>query len=582
MIKWVFVLVVCLVSTSPAQAQNLSGEPLLATLPFAPYLTINKNPQICSTYRKAWVEVYKTDNPLLDSAVDLKTTFPNANHISPAEGKANAGYVQHSDIDFDFDGDGTDEVLYLERHEIGWRYHGMGLYLYDTREDFDFDAQLEQVSSVNGKARFKTVKPEASKAKALASYPKLRRASVFQIEGKLYAQSNVSPLGSRPNKISLDRIAPNQPPMPICEVSFFKPVSSAKPELDILGPLLQIYGEPKTGGMCYGTMGFTALPISAHIPDMLYRPQAMGFRYARTSQAYMETDTARELRFIAWGLSDPSSFEIIRDLKGHYPKFIGDFTNYYKTYFGMEETEAKDTADRAYRHLLDNVYYARQSGPQMYIEYINELDFGPHMSLEQIASTAIDNALEKKDGHPQVLALGIMTGLDAERLKKLTTLVLDLKTRYGGNYQAGMEAPIIQSLFLTASRHPQMRDHFLKLGAKPDASTNYFGKTALMYAAQNNDLDAVVALLSYEADPNVKTQVVNPSCENTALKRDNRTALMYAAESADPTLLLTLIEAGADIAAKDSEGNDIAWYLERNETLAPERIAKMQARLEAK
>ena len=42
---------------------------------------------------------------------------------------------------------------------------------------------------------------------------------------------------------------------------------------------------------------------------------------------------------------------------------------------------------------------------------------------------------------------------------------------------------------------------------------------------------------------------------------------MYAAENAGEDLIQLLIEAGADTAARDTQGNDLNWYLGRNPAL---------------
>ncbi len=106
-------------------------------------------------------------------------------------------------------------------------------------------------------------------------------------------------------------------------------------------------------------------------------------------------------------------------------------------------------------------------------------------------------------------------------------------------------------------------------------TTNWFGKTPLMFAAHLNNFTAVKTLL----ENNV---LVNLSTGNYELPRygryddpryfqvhiRNRTALMYAAENASLKLFRLLIEAGADVEALDSAGRTIRDYLSLNETMS--------------
>ena len=70
-----------------------------------------------------------------------------------------------------------------------------------------------------------------------------------------------------------------------------------------------------------------------------------------------------------------------------------------------------------------------------------------------------------------------------------------------------------------------------------------------MVAAHMNRPDSVKILLKAGADPNLQTTTVN-ECGVT-IERGDRTALMYAAENADIDVMRLLVETGAMIDAKD-------------------------------
>lgn len=587
---------------------GLSSTAALAQNPFAPSLSLNENPEICSAFLGAWVDVYNGAKRLEDRSVDLKAAFPDANHISPTEDKVNAGYGNTSHVEFDYDGDGGSEVLYFESEHPRSDYGGTGIYFYKSREDFDSEAAADTLfGRFQSWHKFYRENPDydtGKKARILALYRKLQVAHIFQKDGHLYSQSNMKRVGGtrykpgKPQKITLDLLTITNPPKPICEIDFtigaiernlatLNLDAIAKPNVGVLAPLGNMYGG-RLNGTCHGTMGFTALPIYVHLEALYYRPQSMmgvNHRGEFLSQN-PAADAAREFRFITWGLSDPSSFEVIRELKSHYPQFITDFTAYYQTYFGMDEAAAKNMAELGYRYLLDKVVYGRSN--DIHSSAFSGLNFGPENSLEEIANLLVDKALKEKLVNAGVLKLGMMAGVEADKLIPLADTIVEyveaqeLKASISLSKKSTKQITINQ-LFLASSTHPEMLQYFLDRGADVDFPTNYFQKTALMYAAQNNNLDAVVSLLKNGADPNSKTEF-KPEPRQFCLpplKRDARTPLMYAAENADATLILTMLEAGADLTAKDTQDNDVLWYLEQNKVVSDEQKVNLQMRLAA-
>ncbi|EMF8784117.1 ankyrin repeat domain-containing protein [Vibrio vulnificus] len=98
------------------------------------------------------------------------------------------------------------------------------------------------------------------------------------------------------------------------------------------------------------------------------------------------------------------------------------------------------------------------------------------------------------------------------------------------------------------------------------SEANTFGKNLLMYAAHMNNPKAVSVLLN-------NSEMVNTATINTArfdfpltenLTTYGRTPLMYAAENASQRTIQLLLDAGADPKLKDNKGNDYFGYMDKN------------------
>lgn len=580
---------------------------------FTPFLSVNESPEICLPYETAWRGLYNSEKGLSESWLNLKDTFPNANFIYPSDNNKTVPIYSPSSFPFDYDGDGENEVLYFENAELGWRHLGTGLYFYESQAIFE--AEGEKLSKASRGKRFSPISNNVdTQSKKLAFYPKLRGPNVFQIDGRLYSQSDINSENGI-LKSSIDWVRPGHEPTPICEVQ----LSPSRPSLATLSPidtgistvsaaLNSVYGGPETG-QCYGTMGWRPPRPDSYWSIINHRPKAMrlGIRGdvligTEIEESQIE-DTAREFRYIAWGFNDPTSFEVVNALKTAYPKFVAEYSLYYQIYFDMDKTTAQQTAKRAYRFLLDSVYYARQTGPHYNIQLSSDLKVGPETSLEDIAKGVVEKALaaeppadesakhlkisqnERARQYYSALRLGLMIGGETEQLKILfdrliaapdnTLRVLD---SIQSDHRIDPRQKLVNGLFLDGLKQPEMMKYFLEFGAEADVSTNYFGKTALMYAAQNNDLDAVNLLLSNGANPNTSTKYDDTYCKRP-ITQDARTPLMYAMENAEPTLIYTLLEAGADVTSKDTQHNSVTWYLNKNTGLSNWQKDQIRQRL---
>jgi uncharacterized protein YecT (DUF1311 family) len=140
------------------------------------------------------------------------------------------------------------------------------------------------------------------------------------------------------------------------------------------------------------------------------------------------------------------------------------------------------------------------------------------------------------------------------------------------NLLAGDDSvPVSEDVLAFAVDNPGFLQHMINAGVNIDTA-NSFGKTPLMYAAHLNRLDSVNVLLKAGADIH-KTTIEEKGYSCIHMQRTGRSALTYAAENASPEVILMLVDAGADIVIKDSQGNDLRYYLAKNPFLTTEQKA---------
>lgn len=541
---------------SNAFAQDIDDKVrLLDVEQFTPVLTLNKNPELCTPYLEAWTTAYKG-----------RMRFNRFNLIEGIQGAENIklGFGKKAYTSLDYDNDGNEEVFYVEYIDPSTSLGTKELFFYNSRADMDADiADTQEEPKRRNPNRSGNL--IVKKGTLLGSFQ--QGVKLFSFGDEIYVHD--------PIEAHIDRLRPNEPLIRICELNVETPTLKQNVKIDILSPLSMVAGkkyEEKHGERCENGRRGRYLEVESYLPTLLHRPQSMRNKRGGEIDVSPAAEAGREFLYASWGSLDPTSYAVVQDIKAQYPKFVDEFSLYYQIYFDMETQEARELAKRAYRYLLDNVYFVKQMGhnsEQIFGKGFETFNIGPETSLENLTELVIQNAIDVKDTNPTILKLGLLTGHDADRLKILSEYTLDLKRRFGGNYNKKSEKyrqPLINDLFLASLKHPKMMQHFLTLGAKADISTNFFGKTPLMYAAQHNDLAAVELLLSEGADPNRKTQVINKPC-TLSLERDSRTPLMYAAENANRALILKLLKAGADPQAMDSKGNKVSWYLARNSHL---------------
>lgn len=138
----------------------------------------------------------------------------------------------------------------------------------------------------------------------------------------------------------------------------------------------------------------------------------------------------------------------------------------------------------------------------------------------------------------------------------------------------------IETALMRATARGETTTILLRAGADPNRR-NTFGKTALMHAVAERNLAGVEALIEAKADVNAATYA-DPRKACTALKAGSRSVLIYAAWQSTPEITAALLAAGADAAARDSNGEGPLDYLPRNSRLDAAQRAALRRQLTAK
>ena len=129
------------------------------------------------------------------------------------------------------------------------------------------------------------------------------------------------------------------------------------------------------------------------------------------------------------------------------------------------------------------------------------------------------------------------------------------------------------ALHLSVNQTKQL-ELLLAAGMNPDVP-NRFGKTALMYAAQFNNIDSIRVLLKHGASIDKFTEKDKTTYCDPAMQRMHRTALLYAAENASLDVINELRFAGADEFVSDSQGNYLGVYALSNRNLSHSQIRRL-------
>lgn len=251
---------------------------------------------------------------------------------------------------------------------------------------------------------------------------------------------------------------------------------------------------------------------------VLYRPWAM-----ENERSPRRNPRAVEPLLQAWALGSPWDNRVYQGYQSALQPATQELADYYVHTLNIDQNVASAMAESASSHLNS-----------AYFNHWGQLPINPfQVEIRQklLAGALIDWA------QPQLADMPMADEYEIYTLNSIISLAIDREENF---------------------------DEIIKRWPL-DSIRNHYGKTPLMYAAHLNHYSAVKKLLALGANVNAVTQssVTGTDCIGTP-RIQNRTPLMYAAENASVEVIKALVDAGANLDAKDSEGNGLDIYLEKN------------------
>ncbi len=540
------------------EAQAASGA-LANIKPFRPFSIVNEQPAICDPFLAGWTAAFDGPGNLGEDAADLAAFYPQARYFEVPYGNK-PGYqsqAYHYTLSVDFDGDQEDEVLLFRAGYRGSYYDSVNLYLFGSRAEYE-----------------RAVRPGEPPTAILFQYQPLDRARILEIAGRYYTLDGPKQMtgGTAADRIvSLVELNAPEKPRTVCTVRLY-PEAQAFAEVVETLPLLvaarDVYGGKTSCQTLSGPADFDLA-----LPNVLYRPWALKAPDEQGPPREADIDPTGELYLLGWGLRDPQSWQDYLEVKNSRPAFLAEMTRYYRTNrLTVSRGVAREWAEQAWRYAVfslvngrtpESVVFNPELSPGLVI-----LPIESGMSPDRITRLAIDAWLVMRDqgykpdrGIWGVSWSGLLLAAIYTRQPMETVLTIALKAE--GDFESISDRNAFWNQALIAA----LGHNELTLAFLDRAGTHYrnaFGKTALMYAAQHDRLNAVKLLLAHGAWTDIRTDSSLNQYDCIKLERDRRTALMYAAENASAKVIDALIDAGAKVDVTDSKGNNLLWYFARN------------------
>lgn len=549
---------VCLIGTPVVLAWDFGGDASseastdVRRLPFPPIVETNKEPEVCGPVL-AEIKRRTADS---DGKPDLlsessQSTWPESYWLDFRAPQyryvtVRVGDQEHALTVFDWDvsGDGKPELLVLYTRTLSSTYRfevlaiprslvvgtaTMSASTYIADQDFVNDLSRKGVAI----------------AASYAPHALFIHKGVLYMHSRHYLFSPLEPIDvHRINIVEGERYSKNEL---VCRFRLSPAKNPYKlegliPENE-LPKLAGFMSQAKiaggfTGGTCRrGGSSHHWSRFTKTLWQMIYNPALPPDDQSRPKTSDL---TEGDRILLSWSQSSLWDYRAYRDIVEARQQAVGELARWYREKFGVSRVQSEIMA------------------PDALVELSTALTYRAYTPGAYLGTTSGIPPLDAE------LRFSLLRGRDTRTIEDLLS--------QGANPRADKRYffPMEPALFF-ALEHPALVRLLLEHGVDVD-ETNYFGKTALMYAAQFNLRETARVLVKAGANPNLQTGQWR-GYSRCPFKRIGRTALMYAAENADEAMMALLIDAGADRTVRDivygnKPGNSLSDYLARNEKLS--------------
>lgn len=512
--------------------------------PFMPRLRENQDEELCRLALEDATERFlstEIDPPLNASGREHFRWLDWAERMEPEELEARGKWTL---LELDLDGTGRKQALLQQKVPHSWRGDNYSAFVFPSREAAE--QALRRGPSANPQKRKgdhaspleggTMYHPEATAVVSggtdVLNANEWAPSSLFEFKGRYYFYENNLQAGRNYGEvIGLFRLRSDGKVERRCAIQVLPEQGIRRALFTVPGVASYLKVLEEIGGASGGDCGTLRAGARHDYGAMTaaeracYRPWATSRRFKGIFSVYYVYDGTMLSFMRDWSFGDVWSRREFQTYLEHVPAAVRGLEQYYQKAFGMGRKDAKEWATRVFEEMTAAWFLI----PERY-----EAGGGVYLPGAEPLMNAI------------------LTG----------------STERAGEFLSHSRHRVEAKHLHAAAESPEITRRILDAGVDVDAG-NEFGKTALMTAAHMNRPDVVRLLLERKADPARKTREVS-SC-GTVIERGDRTALMYAAENAGPEVIKLLLDAGADPEVRDSRGNGISFYLQRNPWLTPEQ-----------
>jgi len=492
-------------------------------LPYEPKLIYSKSQSLCREVLLNYTKEYYEDSALAPkqksslTPLEWKEQLPVGHKMRiNSLGKINLKYKQNKHVSL---------LRWIE--PFNWKGDRYSAFLYpSTLHDINFnDINKSQLATL--KSSGKEIYPNATLTEDFNNTKyglyssEWRDVDIFTYKNKYYYENKLNNYWSVNQKnIGTLEILEDGTLKPTCVVQMKYEGENLLLKKQYFSEFLSALSNMTGGYGSCGTLSSGGTILSLRIPTTLekisFKPWKKSL-YPRRDKQLNVVDVFLE----EWGYRGLWNYDVYQRYLRVKDKAKQDLVDYYLQTFKVDKQTANSYATSAYDQIVSahfNIpYYGTSPKPQ-------------------------DSLRE-----------ALLKGKTVEEIKPMLTG--EWKGPKKNSYFEDTESTLFYAL-----PHPHLVKLLLDEGIDINSS-NPFGKTALMYAAQYNLYDTAKLLLESNTGVNKQTTQANDNCSYT-IRRHSVTALHYAVRYADSKFIKLLLDNGADKEIRDTEGKTAYDWIE--------------------